>query len=188
MENLDVVTKDELHTHLSDVIKLGTTGLLCLTLYYYLTVLEFLQKDLHYHYIDMENLDVVTKDELHTHMSDGIKLGTTGLLCLTLYYYLTALQFCQKDLHYHYIDMENLDVVTKDELHTHMSDGIKLGTTGLLCLTLYYYLTALQFLQKDLHYHYIDMENLDVVTKDELHTHMSDGIKLGTVKPLVYYV
>ena len=28
------------------------------------------------------------------------------------------------------------------------------------------------------------MENLDVVTKDELHTHMSDGIKLGTVRPL----
>ena len=78
--------------------------------------------------------------------------------------------------------MENLDVVTKDELHTLMTDGIKLGTTGLLCLTLYYYLTALQFLQKDLHYHYIDMENLDVVNKDELHTIMSDGIKLGTVK------
>ena len=49
---------------------------------------------------------------------------------------------------------------------------------------MYDYLTALEFLQKDLHYHYIDMENLDVVTKDELHTHMSDGIKLGTVKPL----
>ena len=44
------------------------------------------------------------------------------------------------------------------------------------------------FFQKDLHYHYIDMENLDVVSKDELHTHMSDGIKLGTVKPLVHYV
>ena len=170
MENLDVVTKDELHTHMSDGIKLGTTGLLCLTLYYYLTALQFRQKDQHYHYIDMENLDVVTKDELHTLMSDGIKLGTTGLLCLTLYYYLTVFEFLQKDLHYHYIDMENLDVVTKDELHTHMSDGIKLGTTGLLCLTLYYYLTALQFRQKDLHYHYIDMENLDVVTKDELHT------------------
>ena len=49
---------------------------------------------------------------------------------------------------------------------------------------MYYYLPALEFLQKDLHYHNIDMENLDVVTKDELHTLMSDGIKLGTVKPL----
>ena len=86
--------------------------------------------------------------------------------------------------------MENLDAVTKDELHTHMSDGIKLGTVKprSLRLTLYYYLTALEFLQKDQHYHYIDMENLDIVSKDELHTHMSDGIKLGRVKPLVYYV
>ena len=71
-----------------------------------------------------------------------------------------------------------------------MSDGIKLGTVKPLVYYVLHCIITLQllFLQKDLHYHYIDMENLDVVTKDELHTLMSDGIKLGTVKPLVYYV
>ena len=44
--------------------------------------------------------------------------------------------------------------------------------------------SALEFIQKDLHYHYIDMEHLDVGTKEELYTLMADGIKLGTIKPL----
>ena len=44
--------------------------------------------------------------------------------------------------------------------------------------------TALEFVWNDLHYHYVQMDHLDIPSRDELYTLMSEGIKLGTIRPM----
>ena len=44
-------------------------------------------------------------------------------------------------------------------------------------------LTALDYVQEDVQYHQIEMEQLDIHSKHELHTIMEEGITYGTIKP-----